>query len=135
MPQSFLTVFSSYAFAPGFNNAGALAVLNPQPTSPGLLYAKWSPGIGGKIATDGLYTEWRYLGLPVTVFETLRTTFGFNEATGILSVEATVSTRVSATTYTTFNCVVSYPKNEEKMKRQPNRWSDIVFTLSKLRAI
>ena len=125
----------TYQFAAGFNNAVGLQDLIVQPTSPcpGVLYAQILDAVSGNQAFNSPYTEIRYTPrLPPSYYNSQNTQFGFNRATGVITVKGTFRIRINENAFANFNGIIKYPRN---VTRVLAGWEGIMYKIVKLVAL
>lgn len=126
---------SVYKLATGHNNAEALAAVDPQPASPGLLYPTRRYAANGQVVDYGAaYTLWRYSVLTPEQYASLLAAFGLKSDVTALVTVMTVAD-VARTTWQTYNARIVRPEHGTQAHFRRGLWRDIEFTLRELEAL
>lgn len=119
-----------YKFAAGWNNTGALALLNPQPKTHMTEWAQRYYSISGQPYSQGRYCELIFDALSLTQFNSLISTFGLSET--LDAVKGTFSLRHDDGTYYNVNGIIVYPFAQVDKRRSLGFWSAVTFRVTHL---
>jgi hypothetical protein len=125
--------FDQYKIASGWNNAGALALLDPQPQGiqQQVIPAQVRDGLHGTNAEDGLYTEITYTAVSLATIASLYTQFGVSSAS---SAQMTIRVKLRDS-FVNYNAIVHRPVPKKSARRGLNGWREITFLCTHLVAI
>lgn len=122
--------------AQNWDNAAGLALVNPQPASPGVI----DPDIrtGGdatRYANGARFTEWRYGFLTVAEFTTLLSVLGISRTTKSAQVTIRTVLQDDYATYANYNAIANYPEPDTGYRYYGGRYMDVVIAFTRLEAI
>lgn len=121
-----------YQIADGFNNAGSLATITPQPAAPdGIRYPELVFYGNGQADFDGaLYVDLYWTALTRAQYNTLRTLFGLSDT--VASNDVTVRLRTNADSWANYNATAIYLHTE---RREMYGWSRLSVRLINMAAL
>jgi hypothetical protein len=111
----------------------SLANLNPQPSSPGLLFGEFGVSALGLSVPQGRpFTYWQFYEVVTqTQLSSILAQLGLSDA--VTSAKLTVRTRDNNGQFLTRNATVAYPKNGDEMRRELAFWHRVRFPIVGLR--
>lgn len=127
---------SVYKIAPGHDNADGFVTLNPQPASPGLLYAERRFAANGAVYDHGAaHTLWIYDGiLTPAQYSAVLTDCGLISVVSALVTIYTLTDAARAT-WTTYNARIVRPFNGADARFKRGFWRDVTFILRELEVV
>ena len=123
----------TYQIVDGYDNAGTLADVDPQPKSGGLMYPERIAALDGTEFDDGLlYTDWVYTMLTAAQYDSLLTAFGLASA---ITNEVTVKTITDDRTFANYNGMVVKPRMGKDVKYNRGFYHDARFRIKHMEAL
>lgn len=116
---------TTYKWAQNFNNADSLALFNPQPRTPGELYAVRNNTTSQLAYDDAEYTELIFEALTVAEFNALNTVLGLSRT--VHFAKGTGRLRNDDGTYYNANCIVQYPFSQQDKRRALAYWDTVTY--------
>lgn len=120
----------------GFDNAGSLTLVDPQPASPGIIDPDVrTGGDGTRFAHGSQFVEWRFGFLTVSQFTALNTKLGISRTTK--SAKNTIRTVLQDdyATYANYNAIANMPEPDTGYRYAGGRYLDVVYVFTRLEAL
>lgn len=122
----------TYMIALAWNGISSLVALNPQPSSPGILYAYEASSLGLSVPQGKAFTWWQFNEvLTQDNLNSILSQVGLSDS--VQSRKVTVMTRDNNGYFITRNAYIAYPKNGEEMRREVAFWRRVRFPITGLR--
>lgn len=114
-----------YKWSQNYNNTAGYSLINPQPRTPGELYAIRHNTTSQLAYDDAEYTDLIFEALYVSEFNTLNTLFGLSRT--VKFAKGTGHLRNDDGTYYDANCIIHYPFSQQDKRRALAYWDTVTY--------
>ncbi|MHC4617383.1 MAG: hypothetical protein ACYTEQ_06475 [Planctomycetota bacterium] len=125
-----------FKVATGFNNAASLALIDPQPASPGVIDPDIRvAGDATRYGNGARFTEWRFGFLTVSQYTTLLASLGVSRTTKSAQVTIRTVLQDDYATYANYNAVANNPEPDTGYQYYGGRYLNVIIAFTRLEAI
>lgn len=125
-----------FKVASGWNNAGSLALADPQPASPGVVDPDIRvAGDATRYGNGARFSEWRYGYLTTAQFVALLASLGVSRTTKSAKVTIRTVLQDDYATYANYNAIANNPEPDTGYQYFGGRYMNVVIAFTRLEAL